>query len=67
LSLHVVRAGNRHLLCTDGRHGVGAEPNLRAALVTAAGPAAAAGLIALATAAGAPDNVACAVADVIAL
>ncbi len=67
LSLHAVRAGDRYLLCTDGLHGVVAEPDLRAALAAAAGPAAAAGLIALATAAGAPDNVACAVADVIAL
>lgn len=68
LSLHAVQARDRYLLCTDGLHGVVAEPEVQAALAAAASPAGAAGdLIALATAAGAPDNVACAVADIVAL
>jgi PPM family protein phosphatase len=68
LSLHAVRAGDRYLLCTDGLHAVVAEPEFAPVLGTAADPGAAVGgLIALATAAGAPDNIACAVADIIAL
>ena len=68
LSLHAVRAGDRYLLCTDGLHAVVPDGDVQAALSAAADPPAAArDLIALATAAGGPDNIACAVADIIAL
>ncbi|HEX9063836.1 MAG TPA: MerR family transcriptional regulator [Streptosporangiaceae bacterium] len=66
LSLHAVSAGDRYLLCTDGLHGVVGEPEIGTALAAAADPrTAASDLIALAIAAGAPDNVACAVADIV--
>lgn len=67
-SLHAVQPGDRYLLCTDGLHAVLPEQELRDVLAAAAGPpAAAADLIELTRAAGAPDNVACAVADIVAL
>ena len=68
LSLHAVRAGDRYLLCTDGLHAVVAEEDIRAVLTADADPAqAASDLVGLANAAGGPDNVACAVADVVSL
>lgn len=68
LSLHAVRAGDRYLLCTDGLHAVVTEPEFEPVLARAADPGAAVrALIALATAAGAPDNVACAVADIVSI
>ena len=66
--LHAVRAGDRYLLCTDGLHAVVTDPEFEPVLAGAADPGAAVGaLIALAMSAGAPDNVACAVADVVAI
>jgi len=66
LSLHAVKPGDRYLLCTDGLQGVVAEAEIQSALGAQADPdEVAANLIGLANAAGAPDNVACAVADVV--
>jgi serine/threonine protein phosphatase PrpC/DNA-binding transcriptional MerR regulator len=68
LSLHDVRAGDRYLLATDGLTAV-PVPVIRGVLRDAAlSPQhVVARLIALANEAGGPDNVACAVADVIAV
>lgn len=68
LSLHAAEAGDRYLLCSDGLSAVVAPDSLHAALAGADGPEAALdALLALAYAAGAPDNIACVVADVVAL
>ncbi len=59
-------AGDRYLLCSDGLSRVVPEAHIRDALRRAADPAAAVQhLIGLANAAGGPDNIACAVADVV--
>lgn len=66
LALHELRPGDRLLLCTDGLSAVVPEADLAPALTRAAAPAATArDLIALARDLGAPDNVACVVADVV--
>ncbi|MEV8364260.1 MerR family transcriptional regulator [Streptomyces niveus] len=66
LRLHDVVPGDRYLLCSDGLFTVVAPDDIRHVLRTAAEPAdAVSELIALALAAGAPDNVACAVADAV--
>ncbi|MEU2026535.1 MerR family transcriptional regulator [Streptomyces sp. NPDC016469] len=60
--------GDRYLLCSDGLSAVVDGAELARVLAAADGPATAVGaLIELAEAAGAPDNVACAVADVVEL
>ncbi|MGW1296847.1 MerR family transcriptional regulator [Streptomyces sp. NPDC002533] len=64
--LQEVLAGDRYLLCSDGLSAVVDEADLRAAIVTAEGPEEAVRrLVGLAREAGGPDNVACAVADVV--
>ena len=66
LALHAVREGDRYALATDGLHAVVAPDAVAATLRTATEPADAAGaLVDLALTAGAPDNVAVAVADVV--
>ncbi|MEV6103267.1 MerR family transcriptional regulator [Streptomyces sp. NPDC051940] len=68
LSLHRAEAGDRYLLCSDGLSAVVAEEPLRAVLCGPGGPQELLeGLLALAYGAGAPDNVACVVAEVVAL
>ncbi|RKE02854.1 MerR family transcriptional regulator [Catellatospora citrea] len=65
LALHPAAAGDRYLLCTDGLWSVVATATLRTVLCGCAEPGQAADeLVAAAYAAGAPDNVACVVADV---
>ncbi|WP_327070215.1 MerR family transcriptional regulator [Kitasatospora sp. NBC_01302] len=67
LSLHTARAGDRYLLCSDGLSAVVPESRLHTALSTIAEPEQLVQqLIALANRAGGPDNIACAVADVVA-
>ncbi|MGY5069475.1 MerR family transcriptional regulator [Streptomyces griseus] len=64
--LQEVLAGDRYLLCSDGLSAVVDEADLRAAVVAADGPEEAVRrLVGLAREAGGPDNVACAVADVV--
>ncbi|MEV8419693.1 MerR family transcriptional regulator [Streptomyces niveus] len=66
LRLHDVVPGDRYLLCSDGLFTVVGPDDIRRVLRTAAEPAdAVSELIALALAAGGPDNVACAVADAV--
>ncbi|WP_246080145.1 MerR family transcriptional regulator [Nonomuraea mesophila] len=66
LSLHRAVAGDRYLLCSDGLSTVVPDEQVREVLTGAAGPQQALdGLIALAYAAGAPDNIAGVVADVV--
>jgi PPM family protein phosphatase len=68
LSLHTARVGDRYLLCSDGLSAVVPPAALEEALRTADGPAATVDrLIALAYADDAPDNIACVVADVVAV
>ncbi|OCC11848.1 MerR family DNA-binding transcriptional regulator [Streptomyces sp. PTY087I2] len=64
--LQEVLAGDRYLLCSDGLSAVVDEADLRAAVVAAEDPEEAVRrLVGLAREAGGPDNVACAVADVV--
>ncbi len=66
LSLHAVKPGDRYLLCTDGLHGVVTTAQIQSALSAASDPQTAVDdLIGLANEAGGPDNIACAVADVV--
>lgn len=69
LSLHDIRPGDRYLLASDGLTAVADEPAITAALAASHPDAdpdrAARDLIALARTLGAPDNIACAVADVL--
>ena len=65
LALHEIRAGDRILLCTDGVHAVLTAAAIDGALRAAPDPdTVVARLTELALAAGAPDNVGIAVADV---
>ncbi|GAA0497389.1 hypothetical protein Ade02nite_54340 [Paractinoplanes deccanensis] len=65
LGLRTAVPGDRYLLCSDGLSAVAGAAAIGAALGAAAGPREAVGeLIALAHGAGAPDNVAVAVAEV---
>jgi serine/threonine protein phosphatase PrpC len=65
LALRTALVGDRYLLCSDGLSAVVDRGALHAALGVAAAPDQVAGqLIDLAYAHGAPDNIACAVADV---
>ena len=64
LALRTALPGDRYLLCSDGLWAVVPRDALREALAEAAEPSDAAGrLVELAYAAGAPDNIACVVAD----
>jgi len=68
LSVHDVVAGDRYLLCSDGLTRVLATGDLVDGLRRGAGPAETVdGLIAVAHERGAPDNIACVVADVVTL
>ncbi|WP_431898206.1 MerR family transcriptional regulator [Micromonospora haikouensis] len=68
LGLRDARAGDRYLLCSDGLSAVVDPAAVREALGEVGGPDEAADrLVALAYAVGAPDNVACVVADVVAV
>ena len=68
LSLHAVEPGDRYLLCTDGLHAVVAADEIRTTLSAADGPEqAVSDLVGLGLAAGGPDNIACAVADIMEL
>jgi len=63
-ALRQARPGDRYLLCTDGLSRVVPDADIRDALQAAPGPdEAVTALIVLAQTAGAPDNIACAVAD----
>jgi protein phosphatase len=67
LSVHDAEPGDRYLLCSDGLSRVVPAEAIRDTLVAAADPdAAVAALIERVHAAGAPDNIACVVADVLA-
>ncbi|MET8906108.1 MerR family transcriptional regulator [Micromonospora sp. NPDC004551] len=67
LGLRTALAGDRYLLCSDGLAAVVEPAALHAALAEADDPEAAVGrLVDLAYAAGAPDNIACVVADLVA-
>jgi serine/threonine protein phosphatase PrpC len=66
LALRAALAGDRYLLCSDGLSAVVDRQDLHAALAEAAEPEGAAQrLVELAYAAGAPDNIACVVADIV--
>ncbi|WP_329280502.1 MerR family transcriptional regulator [Streptomyces sp. NBC_00691] len=66
LGVHETRPGDRYLLCTDGLSAVAPAEAIRHALAAGVGPEEAAdALVALARGLGAPDNVACVVADVV--
>ena len=68
LSMHEAVAGDRYLLCSDGLSAVVPDGSLREVLTGDGGPQQVLDeLVALAYAAGAPDNVACVVADVVPL
>jgi len=68
LSLHTAAAGDRYLLCSDGLSTVVPTESLRAVLSGTGGPEQVLDeLVKQAYAAGAPDNVACVVADVVTL
>jgi len=63
--LHDARDGDRYLLCSDGLSTVVAEDEVARVVRTVAAPEdAVRALVALANAAGGPDNVSCVVADV---
>jgi len=67
-SLREARMGDRYLLCSDGLTTVVSTPAIHEALRSAGGPEPTAQrLIALANNGGGPDNIACVVADVVAL
>ncbi|MFB9237272.1 MerR family transcriptional regulator [Plantactinospora siamensis] len=66
LALRTALVGDRYLLCSDGLSAVVDRRDLHAALVEGGEPdATAQRLVALAYAAGAPDNIACVVADIV--
>ncbi|WP_460343324.1 MerR family transcriptional regulator [Actinoallomurus acanthiterrae] len=68
LSMHGAMAGDRYLLCSDGLSTVVPAGSLREVLTGSDGPQQVLeDLIRRAYAAGAPDNIACVVADVVAL
>jgi protein phosphatase len=67
LTMHEARAGDRYLLCSDGLHATVSAAEITRVLLTVANPdQAVKDLIALAIDGGAPDNVTCIVADVVA-
>lgn len=66
LSVHAARAGDRYLLCTDGLFAAVPDADLRSALDRPAEPDDVVdALVGLAYQAGAPDNIACVVADIV--
>jgi protein phosphatase len=66
LRLQSPQPGDRYLLCSDGLSAVADRDELRRALAGADDPGAATrALVAVANAAGGPDNVSCVVADVV--
>ncbi|MGW7358657.1 MerR family transcriptional regulator [Streptomyces sp. NPDC054802] len=66
LRLHEAKPGDRYLLCSDGLSAVVPHADISRTVESAGDPDdAVTGLIALAHGAGAPDNVACVVADVV--
>lgn len=66
LRLHEAKPGDRYLLCSDGLFAAVPHADIRRTVESAGDPDdAVTGLIALAHGAGAPDNVACVVADVV--
>jgi PPM family protein phosphatase len=68
LSLHEAMAGDRYLLCSDGLSTVVPTESMRDVLTGPGGPEQTLDeVVALAYAAGAPDNLACVVADVVPL
>lgn len=68
LSMHEAVAGDRYLLCSDGLSAVVPTESLREVLTGPGGPQQVLDeLVARAYAAGAPDNIACVVADVVRL
>ncbi|TYB51243.1 MerR family transcriptional regulator [Nonomuraea sp. PA05] len=68
LALHDAAAGDRYLLCSDGLSAVVAASSLREVLTGDAAPQEVLDeLVERAYAAGAPDNIACVVADVVSL
>ncbi|WP_371778338.1 MerR family transcriptional regulator [Streptosporangium subroseum] len=68
LSLHTAAAGDRYLLCSDGLSAVVPEESLHGVLSGEGDPEQVLDeLVRLAYAAGAPDNIACVVADVVTL
>ncbi|MEV0149977.1 MULTISPECIES: MerR family transcriptional regulator [unclassified Nonomuraea] len=68
LALHQAAAGDRYLLCSDGLSAVVSAASLQQVLAEQDGPQQALDeLITQAYAAGAPDNIACVVADVVPL
>ena len=68
LSVHDAMAGDRYLLCSDGLTQVVPAESARAVLIRRSSPdEAVEELIALAHAGGAPDNIACVVAEVVTL
>ena len=67
LQLRQTQAGDRYLLCSDGLHVVVAADEITRVLLTVSDPdQAARDLVALAMDGGAPDNITCIVADVVA-
>lgn len=68
LSLHEAAAGDRYLLCSDGLSSVVSDESLRDVLSRPEDPQQVLdALVAAAYGAGAPDNIACVVADVVTL
>ncbi|MFJ8753861.1 MerR family transcriptional regulator [Streptomyces sp. NPDC102441] len=68
IRLHDTLPGDRYLLCSDGLSAVVDEADVTRVVIAADGPdAAVRALVGLAGDAGAPDNVSCVVADVVAL
>ena len=66
ISVREVRAGDRYLLCSDGLSGVVSRATIHQTLVEVEDPGDCAdALMALALAAGAPDNVTCIVGDAV--
>ncbi|MEU4553625.1 MerR family transcriptional regulator [Micromonospora violae] len=68
LALRTAQPGDRYLLCSDGLSAVVDRGDLRSALAATSDPEdTVRGLIELARGEGAPDNIACVVADVVAV
>jgi protein phosphatase len=68
VSLHTAQPGDRYLLCSDGLSSVVPADDIHGALITPDSPESVVDrLVALAHTYGAPDNIACVVADVVSL
>ncbi|MGD9956818.1 MAG: PP2C family serine/threonine-protein phosphatase [Candidatus Nanopelagicales bacterium] len=66
VSVREARTGDRYLVCSDGLCGYVSDPDIARLLATADPTAAVTALVDAALEAGAPDNVTCVVADVVA-